>query len=189
MQEVLSVQFGQLHWAFTTNMSELTALYSYPLFGLYIARVFLSAQSCVWTDQRWCVCWRVISSVCRVTVTDNIRILVRDAGIPASDNEQSARICTRVFNLLRSRRCILKANNAGLWVLRSACGWRSAALWQWHWGGGGERGADGSSSWPRCGGGVASTWQERLCVGSDLVVLIVFLVVHAGPGRLVLHAL
>ena len=140
--------------------------------------------SCVWC----CVC--VISGVC--LVTGYIRVPARDAEytrIPASDTEKSMCICTRVFYLLRSRRCILEADNAGLWVLRSACGWCSAALWQRGRGGGGEGGADGPPCCSRRGGRVAPTWEERLCVGSDLVVVIVFLVVHAGPGWLVLHSL
>lgn len=194
--EVLSVQFAQLHWAFTTNTSELKALYSYHPFGLH---GYIDTE-CLWRKvvcMNWsemlCVLPCVISSVCLITVTEYIRILVRDTdytSIPASDTEQSLRICTCVFYLLRSRRCVLEADNAGLWVLRCACGCRSTTLRQWGWGGGGEGGTDGSPSWSQCWRGrVVSAREKWLCVGSDLVVVIVFLVVHAGPGRLVLHAL
>ncbi len=47
-----------------------------------------------------CVLPCVISCVCLITATGYICILVRDAeytSIPASDTEQSVRICTRVF--------------------------------------------------------------------------------------------
>lgn len=78
-----------------------------------------------------CVSACVISSVYLLTVTEHIRILVRDAeytSTAASDTEQSVRILTRVSYLLRSRRCVLEADNAGLRVLRSAGRRPSAAL-------------------------------------------------------------
>lgn len=99
-------------------------------------------------------------------------------------------ISTRMSWTLRSRRCVLKANNARLRVLRAARQRCCAHLGQGR--GGGERRSRRSSRRPRRGGGggrLASSGQERLHVRSDLVFLVVFLVVHARPGRLVLHTL
>lgn len=115
-------------------MSELKALYSYHPTGLHddIDKcVCERTVVCMNWSKMLCVLACVISSVYLLTVTEHIRILVRDAeytSIPASDTEQSVRIFTHVFYLLRSRRCILEADNAGLWVLRSASGWPSTAL-------------------------------------------------------------
>lgn len=98
-------------------------------------------------------------------------------------------ISTHMSWTLRSRRCILKANNARFWVLRAACQRCCAHLGQGR--GGRERHSRRSSCRPRRGGGrrLASSGQEWLHVCSDLVFLVIFLVVHAGPGRLVLHTL
>lgn len=97
------------------------------------------------------------------------------------------RTCTQVFDRLRPRRCILEADDARLWMLRSACARRPGALRQR-----GGRGGAGSPCRPRHRGrgrGFAPAGEERLRVGPDFVLVLVLLVVHAGPGRLVLHAL
>lgn len=169
-----------------------SSVQSPPLWALPWHQLSVCSQSCMkWSKMSCVLC--VISNACRVTVTGNICTLVRDTehtSIRASDTEQSVCICTYVFYLLWSRMCILEADNAGLWVLRSGCGRCSTALWQCQRWRGGERGAHGSPRQPWRGGGrIVATWEERMCVGSDLVVVVVFLVVHAGPGRLVLHAL
>ena len=96
-------------------------------------------------------------------------------------------VCVCVCERLRSGVCVLKAYDAGLWVLDAGLGRPPGE------GGGGRReaSAGSSSAEPRLGGGggLPSSTQERLGVCADLVFLVVLLVVHAGPGRLVLHAL
>lgn len=95
--------------------------------------VFVNARAVCMNWLKMCVLVCVIASVSLIVATEQIRILVRHAeyiSTPASDSQQDVCISTRVFYLLRSRRCVVKADDAGLGVLRSTRRRRPAALRQ-----------------------------------------------------------